>query len=77
MGRTGNPVAAKVSAGACMVQGFDNYRQMAIARLAGVTHASMKTAALMSPKGAAHMATTAAEALREGEIALPGILPEA
>ncbi|ESQ88522.1 hypothetical protein [Asticcacaulis benevestitus] len=42
--------AAKLSAGACMVQGFDNYRQMAVARLAGVTHASMKTAALMSPK---------------------------
>lgn len=42
--------AAKVSAGACMVQGFDNYRQMAVARLAGVTHASMRTAALMSPR---------------------------
>lgn len=69
--------AAKLSAGACMVQGFDNYRQMAVARLAGVTHASMKTAALMSPKGAAHIATRAADALRDTEIALPGMLPEA
>ncbi|MBW8880816.1 MAG: hypothetical protein JF615_05125 [Asticcacaulis sp.] len=68
--------AAKLSAGACMVQGFDNYRQMAVARLAGVTHASMKTAALMSPKGAAHLAAKAAEALRDSEIALPGVLPE-
>ena len=42
---------AKTSAGACMIQGFDNYRQMAVARLAGVTHASVKTAALMSPRG--------------------------
>ncbi len=68
--------AAKLAAGACMVQGFDNYRQMAIARLAGVTHASMKTAALMSPKGAAYVATRAAEGLREIETALPSILPE-
>ncbi len=68
--------ASKLAAGACMVQGFDNYRQMAIARLAGVTHASMKTAALMSPKGAAYVATRAADALRETEVALPGILPE-
>jgi hypothetical protein len=36
-----------------MVQGFDNYRQMAVARLAGVTHASMRTAALMSPRAPA------------------------
>jgi hypothetical protein len=42
---------AKTSAGACMIQGFDTYRQMAVARLAGVTHASVKTAALMSPRG--------------------------
>ncbi len=46
----GLAATAKLSAGACMVQGFDNYRQMAVARLAGVTHASMRTAALMSPK---------------------------
>ena len=68
--------AAKLSAGACMMQGFDNYRQMAIARLAGVTHASMKTAALMSPKAAVHVATRAADMLRDSEIALPGNLPE-
>ncbi len=48
---------AKLSAGACMVQGFDNYRQMAVARLAGVTHASMRTAALMSPKTPAPVIT--------------------
>ncbi len=69
--------AAKVSAGACMVQGFDNYRQMAVARLAGVTHASMKTAALMSPKGAAHMARTAADALKDTSTPLSSALPEA
>ena len=50
-------LAAKASAGACMVQGFDNYRQMAVARLAGVTHASMRTAALMSPKTSAATVT--------------------
>ncbi len=69
--------AAKASAGACMVQGFDNYRQMAVARLAGVTHASMKTAALMSPKGAAHMARSAAEGLKDTSAPLSSALPEA
>jgi len=69
--------AAKASAGACMVQGFDNYRQMAVARLAGVTHASMKTAALMSPKGAAHLARNAAEALKDTSTPLSSALPEA
>lgn len=69
--------AAKVSAGACMVQGFDNYRQMAVARLAGVTHASMKTAALMSPKGAAHLARNAADALKDTSAPLSSALPEA
>ncbi len=68
--------AAKASAGACMVQGFDNYRQMAVARLAGVTHASMKTAALMSPKGAAHMAKSAADSLKESGAPLNSALPE-
>lgn len=53
----GLAATAKLSAGACMVQGFDNYRQMAVARLAGVTHASMRTAALMSPKAPAPVAT--------------------
>ena len=52
----GLAATAKLSAGACMVQGFDNYRQMAVARLAGVTHASMKTAALMSAKAPAPQA---------------------
>jgi hypothetical protein len=42
--------AAKASAGACMVQGFDNYRQMAVARMAGVTHASIKATAMMTAK---------------------------
>jgi len=69
--------AAKVSAGACMVQGFDNYRQMAVARLAGVTHASMKTAALMSPKGAAHLARSAADGLKDTSAPLSSALPEA
>jgi hypothetical protein len=53
-------IAAKASAGACMVQGFDNYRQMAVARLAGVTHASMKTAALISPRAPSPAAENAA-----------------
>ena len=65
--------AAKLAAGACMVQGFDNYRQMAIARLAGVTHASIRAGALMSPKSAAHIAARAAEALRESDAPLPGL----
>ena len=56
--------AAKASAGACMIQGFDNYRQMAIARLAGVTHASIKAAALISPRMAVGLAKTAADGMR-------------
>ncbi len=59
--------AAKASAGACMIQGFDNYRQMAVARLAGVTHASIKAAALISPRMAVGMAKTAAEGMRPDE----------
>ncbi len=59
--------AAKASAGACMIQGFDNYRQMAVARLAGVTHASIKAAALISPRMAVNMAKTAAEGMRPEE----------
>ncbi len=69
--------AAKQAAGACMVLGFDNYRQMAVARLAGVTHASIRTGALMSPKGAVQMATRAADGLRDNDVALPGVLPQA
>ncbi len=60
--------AAKASAGACMVQGFDNYRQMAVARLAGVTHASIKTAALISPRMAAGLAKTAADGMRSADV---------
>ncbi|WP_232037103.1 hypothetical protein [Asticcacaulis excentricus] len=55
--------AAKQAAGACMVQGFDSYRQMAVARLAGITHASMKAAAMMSPRGAVATAKTVADGL--------------
>ncbi|MGA9657978.1 MAG: hypothetical protein WBQ60_02610 [Asticcacaulis sp.] len=47
---TGLATAAKLSAGACMMHGFETYRQMALARLAGITHASMRTASLMSSK---------------------------
>lgn len=54
--------AAKLSAGACMVQGFDNYRQMAVARLAGVTHASMKAAALMSARPVTQVSSDASHA---------------
>jgi len=42
--------AARSTAGACMVQGFDNLRQMAVARLAGVSHASAKASALMASR---------------------------
>lgn len=62
---------AKASAGACMIQGFDNYRQMAVARLAGVTHASIKAAAMMSPRGATSAAKAVAEGLASGQAALP------
>lgn len=57
--------AAKSAAGACMMQGFDNYRQMAVARLAGVTHASIKTAALMAPRPHAEPAHDAEMEARE------------
>lgn len=65
--------AAKQAAGACMIQGFDNYRQMAVARLAGITHASMKAAAMMSPRNATATAKNVAEGLvssAEGRAAL-------
>lgn len=61
--------AAKASAGACMIQGFDNYRQMAVARLAGVTHASIKAAALISPRMAVDLAKTAADNMRPADAA--------
>lgn len=41
-------VAAKASVGACMIQGFDNLRQVAVARMAGVSHASVKASALQA-----------------------------
>ena len=43
---SGFSAAAKVSTGACMVRGFDNLHQVAVARLAGVTHASVKATGL-------------------------------
>jgi len=42
--------AARAATGACMVQGFDNLHQMAVARLAGVSHATIKASALMSSR---------------------------
>lgn len=42
--------AARASTGACLVQGFLSLRQMAVARLAGVTHASVRAAALSASK---------------------------
>ena len=43
----GFTAAAKMSAGACLMQGFESYQQMAVARQAGVTHASIKAKALL------------------------------
>ncbi len=42
--------AAKLATGACMMREFDSFRQMAVARLAGVTHASLKTAVLKASR---------------------------
>ena len=42
--------AAKLATGACMMREFDSYHQMAVARLAGVTHGSVKTAVLKSAR---------------------------
>ncbi|MFT3996865.1 MAG: hypothetical protein QM667_05620 [Asticcacaulis sp.] len=63
--------AAKQAAGACMVQGFDSYRQMAVARLAGITHGSLKASATMSPKGAAATAKAIADGLASSAASLP------
>ncbi len=38
--------AAKASTGACMIQGFNNLQQMALGRLAGISHASIKASAM-------------------------------
>ncbi len=43
---SGFSTAAKASTGACMVKGFDNLHQVAVARLAGITHASVKATGL-------------------------------
>jgi hypothetical protein len=42
--------AARATAGACMIQGLENLHQMAVARLAGVSHASIKASALMASR---------------------------
>lgn len=42
--------AAKSATGACMIHGFDTLRQMAMARLAGVTHASVKSSGLVTAR---------------------------
>jgi hypothetical protein len=42
--------AAKSATGACMIHGFDTLRQMATARLAGVTHASVKSSGLVAAR---------------------------
>lgn len=42
--------AARASTGACMIKGLDNLHQMAVARLAGVSHASVKSSALMTAR---------------------------
>jgi hypothetical protein len=39
---TGLSTASKAATGACMVHGFDNLHQMAVARLSGVTHAGVR-----------------------------------
>lgn len=39
---TGLSTASKAATGACMVHGFDNLHQMAVARLAGITHAGVR-----------------------------------
>ncbi|MEM9966424.1 MAG: hypothetical protein AAGC58_13875 [Asticcacaulis sp.] len=41
---------ARASVGAFMVQGFESYRQMAVARLAGATHASLRPGAMITPR---------------------------
>jgi|GEM_PF-898197 len=67
---SGLGAAARQAAGAFMVQGLDSYHQMAVARLAGVTHASLKASAMMSPRGAAATARNVADGLASG-LSLP------
>ena len=42
--------AARSATGACMIHGFDTLRQMATARLFGVTHASLKASGLVAAR---------------------------
>jgi len=42
--------AARAATGACMIQGLDNLHQMAVARQSGVSHASVRTSAIMAAK---------------------------
>ncbi len=44
--------AARMAAGACMVHGFENVRQMAVARLAGASHAGLRAGAQPSVQAA-------------------------
>ncbi len=43
--------AARGATGACMIHGFDNLHQMAVARLSGVSHATVKASAIMAARG--------------------------
>ena len=42
--------AARAATGACMFQGFDNLHQMAVARLAGASHATVRASALVASR---------------------------
>ncbi len=42
--------AARATTGACMIQGFDNLHQMAVARLAGISHATVRASAIMASR---------------------------
>lgn len=43
--------AARTATGACLIRGLDNLHQVAVARLAGVSHATVKAEALVAPRG--------------------------
>ncbi|WP_443747371.1 hypothetical protein [Asticcacaulis solisilvae] len=42
--------AARAATGACLIQGLDNLHQMAVARLAGASHATIKASALIASR---------------------------
>ncbi len=42
--------AARAATGACMVRGFDNLHQVAVARAAGVSHATVKASAIVAAR---------------------------